>query len=608
MLRCQKMLAGFRLGLFVGAFAVLLSGRAGADEPSPAVVALEKSFHSRDKDGDGKLSLEEYLAGTDKAGQKLAQRNFKVVDFDSDGKLTFEEFKALPGLLPVAERGAVPDLLADLAAAALATWRNLSQEFDANGDGKLSLREWPGSALRTQLGPLGNVDFTVWDGDGNDLVDDAEAETLIAAAFGTRLFDGMPLRRSNGSVLFSSWIRRADTDRDQIISRAEFMQGYWRTPDERGQCFADLDGDQDGLLTYTELWRDPGLNIDVMSLFFAYDRDLDGVLSLAEMQLNASTGATEAQMRQSLEACGDDHDGKLSLREYQLAPAGIGYITLELFGRGDRNNDGYLDWNEFYTEQSPLLIGLAWDLFRRFDRDHDGRLGLDEFQFAVDRSRVPLPVVFRTKDRDHDGRLQFGEVFSAAKPAAGNPLDLERYQIRLTRAQERFKGDDADRDGALDLDEFTRGRKADAEREKEEYSTRLFIADSDGSNMKQLTDLPGFQKQGSPAWSQDGKYIAFDGWKAGQGFGGSQIVVVQADGRNPRVLGPGAMPCFSPGGQRIAFSKPGSGTWIMSSQGPDEELVQLDPQGWGTDWSPQRQDRLCAHHRRRRQPRRLRFR
>lgn len=47
------------------------------------------------------------------------------------------------------------------------------------------------------------------------------------------------------------------------------------------------------------------------------------------------------------------------------------------------------------------------------------------------------------------------------------------------------------------------------------------------------------------------------------------------------------MPCFSPGGHRIAYSNPkAGGTWIMSSKGPDEELLQLDNSGWGTDWSP----------------------
>ena len=48
------------------------------------------------------------------------------------------------------------------------------------------------------------------------------------------------------------------------------------------------------------------------------------------------------------------------------------------------------------------------------------------------------------------------------------------------------------------------------------------------------------------------------------------------------------MPSLSPQGHRIAFSRYslGRGIWIMSSNGPDEELVQIDEEGWGTDWSP----------------------
>jgi Tol biopolymer transport system component len=124
--------------------------------------------------------------------------------------------------------------------------------------------------------------------------------------------------------------------------------------------------------------------------------------------------------------------------------------------------------------------------------------------------------------------------------------------------------------------------------EKEEFVTRLFIADSDGGNMKQLANLPEYQAQGSPAWSLDGKFIAFDAWKPqkGEDFSASQVIVVESDGGNPRVLGDGAMPCFSPEGHRIAFSGPKTGgTWIMGSRGPDDELLQLDDRGWGTDWS-----------------------
>jgi Tol biopolymer transport system component len=126
--------------------------------------------------------------------------------------------------------------------------------------------------------------------------------------------------------------------------------------------------------------------------------------------------------------------------------------------------------------------------------------------------------------------------------------------------------------------------------DKDEYNTRLFIAQSDGSQMKQLADLPEYQKQGSPSWSRDGKLIAFDAWKPqlGETFSASRIVVVNADGSNPRAFEDGAMPSFSPGGHRIAFSRPQSGgVWVMDLDGEgDQKFVQIDSSGWGTDWSP----------------------
>jgi Tol biopolymer transport system component len=64
--------------------------------------------------------------------------------------------------------------------------------------------------------------------------------------------------------------------------------------------------------------------------------------------------------------------------------------------------------------------------------------------------------------------------------------------------------------------------------------------------------------------------------------------LVNADGSNPRVLGDGAMPSFSPRHNRIAFSRyvPNYGVWVMSIDGPEKELVLLDEEGWCAEWSP----------------------
>jgi Tol biopolymer transport system component len=127
-----------------------------------------------------------------------------------------------------------------------------------------------------------------------------------------------------------------------------------------------------------------------------------------------------------------------------------------------------------------------------------------------------------------------------------------------------------------------------AEIELADGEVRIFLANADGSDMKRLTDLPKYTVQGSPTWSRDGKRIAFDANQAGETTSQTRVIVVDADGSNPRVLIDGAMPSFSPGGNRIAFSRyaPNYGVWVMSAEGPDKELVLLDEQGWSADWSP----------------------
>ncbi len=123
-----------------------------------------------------------------------------------------------------------------------------------------------------------------------------------------------------------------------------------------------------------------------------------------------------------------------------------------------------------------------------------------------------------------------------------------------------------------------------------EQDNVIYVCKPDGSDMKQFVDLPDYRAQGSPTWSQDGKLVAFDAWrpKLGERNSDSKIVVCNADGSNPRILGDGAMPSFSPRHNRIAFSRysPNYGVWVMSSDGPDKELVLLDETGWCAEWSP----------------------
>jgi len=112
--------------------------------------------------------------------------------------------------------------------------------------------------------------------------------------------------------------------------------------------------------------------------------------------------------------------------------------------------------------------------------------------------------------------------------------------------------------------------------------SNLWVMDADGSNPTRLSTNQG----GAPAWSPDGKKIAYSV---------QDIYVMDADGSNVKQLtqntGSDFLPTWSPDGQKIAFESLRSGPfeiWVMNADGSSQTQLTSSAAGAAYDaaWSP----------------------
>jgi TolB protein len=119
----------------------------------------------------------------------------------------------------------------------------------------------------------------------------------------------------------------------------------------------------------------------------------------------------------------------------------------------------------------------------------------------------------------------------------------------------------------------------------------LYVMNANGTGLTRLTTT-NFAVYG-PAWSPDGRSIAFDSWDPS--LRRSSMMVVNADGTSLHSLGDldGGSPAWSPDGTRIAFSSTGDdGRWsiyVANTDGSGKTRVTTPtdfPPYLGSDYGP----------------------
>lgn len=358
---------------------LILCGSAIADEPGEtepqppeAPAAVQEAFQAADRDRDGQVSPAEYTAH--RPGP-AANRDHRVFDLDASGGLSLAEFWAIPHAgLP---RGPLPDPFEAVVDRLLVA---IDRAIDWENNETINVARFTESYWRRFENWFTKPTNVEVDPDGNGEISRADIRRFLSVQIGLVRADGQRLRAADGTVVNSMLYQHVDANGSDDLDRKEFVDRSYGGPDAAAE-FDRVDTNRDGVVSFAEWSAMPGRSRnDPVTEFLALDTSLDGRVDVKEL-LAGTPDWKQGFVKHTFPGFDLDRDGQLSLTEYRITMSANMLLPWQA-KQTDSNGDGVQTFAEFQFER-PLVPLLRYLYFHRLDQNANEKLEPEEWTFPL---------------------------------------------------------------------------------------------------------------------------------------------------------------------------------------------------------------------------------
>jgi len=450
---------------------------------------VKAAFRKFDKNRDGGLSMSELARMMFSTGHSFTDVEIdaimKLGDKDGDGEIDLEEFLALMTPSASATINVIRKNISSIDDV-----KKLFKDIDIDGDGLLSKEEMMNSPSCKFDQEQVEAIYELGDSNGDEVLDMGEFIAIMYPSAGEAL---AKLAKNYPNIEeVKELFRKLDIDNDGSITKEELSEASINFTHQEVDAIMSLgDINDDGAIDLEEF----------IGVMYPSAATIANRLRMKFTDINS--------VKKAFAEIDANGDGKVSKEEVATADTFNSQEIDALFVLGDANNDGEIDLEEFVGVLYPIVaqalkkmtkevnsVDEARLLFRQIDKDGDGLLSQEELRRSGTRySAKEIEALFAIGDINGDGEIDVNEFINVLCPGATTVINRIASQFQTAEdISECFHKMDLNMDGKISRCEMMEYSGLN----EQEVSAVFDLGDSDRDGEIDLQEFIGVMTTSAP--------------------------------------------------------------------------------------------------------------